>query len=461
MAGAKQDASRPHGSNRRGGSLRQQKLVLAGLERRFEMTEDATLADLVHYRPGRDQPFHRWFRFREGYAPELVTRAIRAMPSKPQLVLDPFCGSGATLLGARTSAVPSIGVDINPVAALIARTKLRKYSRARLMRIREVARALSSIRRDAPTAPNPPLSIINQIFKPDILQALLATRRVIEREEDEFVRDLLLVGWLATLEEVSNVFKEGNGIKYRNRKRTPSGYVTIPWETTPAFQHDGFALVRARLHSQYSAMLADVDSLSSETPGTVYEGSALDLPQFVQEETVDLCMFSPPYCNNFNYMKIFKVELWMGAFVRSYSELRAITNRALRSHVETKLALPAKLDLPEELLAAAHWIGQRELWNARIPASVLAYFVDMQVVLKAVHNSLRRGGQCQIIVGNSAYAGILVATDVLLAEIGRTVGFEVERIVVARHLTTSSQQTIQLNGLRGALRESVVVLRKA
>jgi hypothetical protein len=84
----------------------------------------------------------------------------------------------------------------------------------------------------------------------------------------------------------------------------------------------------------------------------------------------------------------------------------------------------------------------------------------MQVVLKAVHKSLRRGGQCQIIVGNSAYVGILVATDVLLAEIGRTVGFEVERIVVARHLTTSSQQKVQLNGLHSALRESVVVLRK-
>jgi hypothetical protein len=100
------------------------------------------------------------------------------------------------------------------------------------------------------------------------------------------------------------------------------------------------------------------------------------------------------------------------------------------------------------------------LWNARIPASVLAYFVDMKAVLEAVHMSLRRGGQCQIVVGNSAYAGILVATDVLLAEIGRAVGFEVERIVVARHLTTSSQQKIQLNGLHSALRESVVMLRK-
>src|SRR5262245_27696843 len=38
-------------------------------------------------------------------------------------VLDPFCGSGATLVEAHLAGIPSIGVDLNPIACLISRVK--------------------------------------------------------------------------------------------------------------------------------------------------------------------------------------------------------------------------------------------------------------------------------------------------------------------------------------------------
>jgi hypothetical protein len=65
-----------------------------------------------------------------------------------------------------------------------------------------------------------------------------------------------------------------------------------------------------------------------------------------------------------------------------------------------------------------------------------------------------------MVVGNSAYGGILIPTDSLLAAIGRSLGFSVENIGVARHLTTSSQQKLALEDRKHFLRESVVVLRK-
>jgi hypothetical protein len=65
-----------------------------------------------------------------------------------------------------------------------------------------------------------------------------------------------------------------------------------------------------------------------------------------------------------------------------------------------------------------------------------------------------------MVVGNSAYAGIVVPTDALIAQLGADQGLQVEKISVARHLTTSSQQRLQLEQRKEYLRESLVIMRK-
>jgi DNA methylase len=42
----------------------------------------------------------------------------------PGPVLDPFCGSGTTLLECQARGIPSVGIDLNPIATLIASVKL-------------------------------------------------------------------------------------------------------------------------------------------------------------------------------------------------------------------------------------------------------------------------------------------------------------------------------------------------
>ncbi|MCK4821221.1 hypothetical protein KA005_35980, partial [bacterium] len=52
-------------------------------------------------------------------------------------------------------------------------------------------------------------------------------------------------------------------------------------------------------------------------------------------------------------------------------------------------------------------------------------------------------------------------TDALLAKISSELGFDVEKILVARHLTTSSQQKLKLSDRKAYLRESLVMLKKS
>ncbi len=88
------------------------------------------------------------------------------------------------------------------------------------------------------------------------------------------------------------------------------------------------------------------------------------------------------------------------------------------------------------------------------------YFADMCEVLKQIHRSLKPGGTCSIVVSNSAYAGIVIPTDLFLAMIGEQIGFKVREIEVERLIITSSQQYKKTEHIKKYLRESIVKLEK-
>ena len=92
---------------------------------------------------------------------------------------------------------------------------------------------------------------------------------------------------------------------------------------------------------------------------------------------------------------------------------------------------------------------------------IRGYFDDMELLLKRVYQMLVEGGRCYIVVANSAYKGILVPTDMLLANIAEQIGYKFKTIQVARKIRSSSQQ---MKGLYetydNLMRESIVVLEK-
>ena len=417
--------------------------------------------NLVNYSALRDEPVHRWFRYREGYSTQLVKNLIKDLP-RGSIILDPFCGCGTTLIASQEQGYESYGFDINPLSTLITRVKVREFSQLDLEELESLGREVLTLSSSSPSDDPPALSIINKVFHPDILSSLLRLRRFIKSVEKNHLREFMMVAWLSILEGVSNVFKEGNGIKYRNNKRTPEGYIKISneeWQRE-LFPEDKFTFAKQRFSEQLSLMISDARNRNQKLPKAhVIEASAENVGEYLQENSVAYIVFSPPYCNCFNYFKIFKIELWMGEFAKSYKEMKALNRRAMRSHVETKM--DRDYDEPIELVDAfVELIDQDRLWDKRIPKAVQGYFIDMKRILRALYNVLKPGGKCVIVVGNSAYSGILIPTDALLAKIASGLGFDLEKISVARHLTTSSQQKLELEDRKEYLRESLVFLTK-
>lgn len=437
--------------------LEQNERVIRSLANRYTFEDSPDLGALV--RPSdKHEPVQRWFHYREGYTVELCQQYIRP---DDQLVLDPFCGFGSTLLAAKRAGVPSIGFDVNPLASFVASVKTRNYSSEDLDTLRKIQTAIVGLSESDEQAASPSIRILPKLFDSGILSALNACRQIIDREPDSKAKDLALLCWLSVLESVSNTYREGNGLKYRNRVRRGNSYTVVPIATwaDSRFPADRVGFVSDRVSSAIDIALDDIEENESSHQPLVIEGDSSLLSRDVRAGSVTSAIFSPPYCNCFNYIKAYKLELWMGGFIKSYPQISGLTERGIRSRVES-ITAPAPASEHKSVEAIARLVSEGDLWSTALPSVVRGYFADMTRLLEETYRALAKGGRATIVVGNSALAGVLIPTDLLLADIAAKIGFEVDRVRGARHLTTSSQQRIRLLPLKSFLRESVIELSK-
>jgi hypothetical protein len=435
-----------------------QKVDLEKLEKEFKIEHDSLLKDMVSYSPRADLPIHKWFRYREGYSVDLINRLVGG---KEKRILDPFCGCGTTVLSAKINRIPGIGIDINPISVFVSKVKTRDYEAQDIERVKIEVKSILSRKQSKERYLIPSLRILDKAFHPEVLNQLIFIKNCINQIEEEKIRDFIFLGFISIIEEVSNTYKEGNGIKYKFTKRTKDGYKQIPidvWyrENLP---QDKIEYVNRVFSEKISSMILDLQkSPLPKSIVNIFEGDARKINNYVENDSISLAAFSPPYCNCFDYFEIFKLELWLGDFIRDYNDLRERRKKALRSNVNSDLSQNVEgFPYLEQFLDK---LDETKLWDRKIIDVIRGYFSDMKEVEKGIYKALEDGERCIIIVGNSAYGGVLIPTDLLLAKIANEIGFKVEKIRIARHLTTSSQQKKKLEDVKEFLRESLVCLRK-
>ena len=102
----------------------------------------------------------------------------------------------------------------------------------------------------------------------------------------------------------------------------------------------------------------------------------------------------------------------------------------------------------------------QKLWDKKIPKMLKLYYDDMFNVIDQCYEALNINGFCSIVVGNSAYGGIVFPADLILAQYAESIGFKVDKIEIDRYIITSSQQYEITKDAGKYLRESVICLVK-
>lgn len=413
----------------------------------YPETDKATYKSILNFSDDLSRPFQRWCRYKEGYSIELVETLIKKYnKNKKGVILDPFLGSGTTLIGANNLGLSGIGFEVNPFSYHLATCKNSIYTKEDVNNLKKcVKKILQDALNNEISYSLPELSISHKVFNAEIEGYYMRIKVVIDSLSiPNKIKSFLSLGWISKIEEFANYRKAGNGLKIKKYKR--------PNNITIENVQDSLSLL-------YYDMIADIEKHSAIKNTTIYNDTCLEMENYIDESSVSGIISSPPYANCFDYTEIYKLELWFGQYVKSYSDLKKLRQKAIRSNLNGTLK-DDNIKVSNYLEILLNELKTKKLWDKRIPQMLKLYFSDMFKLIDKCYKVLEKHGFCCVIVGNSAYSNVVFPTDLLLAQYSETIGFKVDQILVDRYLITSSQQYENTKGLKNYLRESIVCLRK-
>jgi DNA modification methylase len=402
------------------------------------------------------QPRHRWYPFKEGFSGELVTEAIRSIGGigkngRKLAILDPFCGSGTTPVVAALGNHNAHAVEVNPFCAFTSRVKClpgvwRKG--AFDIKLNEIIKNARADQRESILEKQSTFSkrggSRKWLFNQSVLRAFDATWRAANSLGGAY-RSAFQLAAMRSAMDCCNAKKDGKALRYHD------DWEGRNYSARTFFEH---------LHIIANQFREDTTlaPIKSDRKICIRSGDARKSLHKLASESFDLLVTSPPYLNSFDYSDIYRPELFLGGYVRSNEDLRRIRLRTLRSHIQVKwcgdISVGSRL-LIEPLTKLRE---SESLWSNRLPDMVEAYFHDMHKIFVEAARVLKVKAEAWIVVSTSAYAGIQIPVDLILAELATGLGFELKGVYVLRSLRAAGQQQEKFGTAGHPLRESLIVL---
>jgi DNA modification methylase len=379
-------------------------------------------------------------------------------------LLDPFCGTGTTLVEAKLQGISACGVEANPFAHFA-----------------------SAVKTDWRVSPNELIASSQQIAKEAL--ACLAKQGIDDQSP--------FTGKIAALPLRTLSSEEAKLLLTDSISPVPLHKALVLLECikrqpgTSAYQYQLLALAKAlvfkisNLHfgpeigvgktkldspvistwlCEVEKMADDLRKVSEADPAIseIHLGDARRINEILPPQSIDAVITSPPYPNEKDYTRITRLESVLLGFISNKADLRNLKNGLVRSNTRNVYK-----DDDDDLWIAdflavqkiAQTIEQRRLELGKTSGFeklygrvARLYFGGMARHLAALRTVLRPGAQLAYVVGDQAsYLRVMIRTGQLLGEIAQSLGYELVRIDLFRtRLSTTTKEQ---------LREEVVVLR--
>ncbi len=378
-----------------------------------------------------DRTLHRWVPWIAGFSGSFVAGVLdKVRRERRRLrVLDPFAGVGTTLIEALKHGDDAIGFEINPYAALAckAKTQAAHYDvemlAAMLDRFEEYAE--EKLWLNESTASTPPTGFRSRVpfFSPEVEQQVLACLDFLAEETTDWVKDVFQVAFGAVMVSFSNYSYEPS-----LGTRAAAG--------KPNIDHaDVFSIVKRKLwemHEDIVTFQRWMRKYKRVPRATVYPLSYFDHARRVKPHSIDVLITSPPYLNNYHYIRNTRPHLFWLGMVQGTADLKSIEHQNFGQFWQTVRSGP-EITLQPQL---PHLARQLEELRARHVEKgayggpgwanyAAAYFNDCQRFCALTRTRMRAGGAVVVVIGNNILQGIEFQTDKMFAEIAEREGFEV------------------------------------
>lgn len=412
--------------------------------------------------PG-DSAAHGWYRFVLSYPPHLVRHYLHRFGADETTVcLDPFCGTGTTVVECKKLGIGSIGIEAHPMSHFAALTKTdwtpdadglvthaeRIAKRAAVLLSRDGisdSGTNHNVRAKLRELPAEAAGILlsNSISPLPLHKTLVLLDVLNAVRDDRYHRHELLALARALVTNIGNLhFGPEVGVG----PPKADAAVVANW------------LAQVRIIAADLRLLVARSGVSSN----VIHADSRQLAGRVAEQTVDIVITSPPYPNEKDYTRTTRLESVLLGLVRNKQELRAIKQGLMRSNTRNVykgdddhnwVAEHAEIDqIADEIERRRIELRKTSGFEKMYARVTKLYFGGMAKHLNELKPVLRPGAQLAYVVGDQAsYLRVMIRTGQLLADVAKTQGYEVQGIDLfrTRFSTATGEQ----------LREEVVLLR--
>ncbi|MBN1942780.1 MAG: DNA modification methylase [Phycisphaerae bacterium] len=364
-------------------------------------------------------PVHRWFRFSAGFSAQWVSAVIRENARLSPRVLDPFAGSGTTLIAAEQSGTPSVGIEAHPFIARIARAKLdwRSDPEDYLEHVRQIRERSEKLTPQAYSYP----PLVYKCYDSSTLEKLDVLRQACEEFADDTPAGRL--AWLTFVSILRSVSHAGTAqwqYVLPNKRKAKTAKVYEAFDRTCGIFYEDMLVGRQQASPKATLILGDARRC---------EG--------VQSGWANLVITSPPYPNNYDYADATRLEM---SFLREVSgwgdlqtKIRRYLIRSCSQHVpEKNVCLEEVLDA-QELAPIRDEVADvcRQLAEIRLERGgrktyhlmVACYFRDLALVWRALRRCCASPSRVCFVIGDSAPYGVYVPVIPWLGALATAAGF--------------------------------------
>jgi len=390
-----------------------------------EIKQDSILNILTNKVTGYTHGFHK---YPAKFIPHIPKWAINKYLAgqKRKTILDPFCGSGTTLVEGILAGHNVIGIDIDPLSCLIAKVKTTDVNISELNEVSDWL--VKGIKKGKRGEFKPECETIGHWFPKETINKLSIIRTLINQIPERFgdnksiedIRNLLIICFSSIIRRVSYADNESQ-----------KTYVSHTHIKTPVEPLGLFLSQLALFKDRITKFSENIPKLRNRI---ICSSSTESLKVKLKGNNIDLSITSPPYIKAIDYIYNQMVELfWIGDLFGI--ETQSKQNRKKKEYIGTKHFHKKEF---VEYTPFETTIGIKKLDNKiqkvfktdkknghKHAYITFKYFMGMENHFAEISKCLDKGKHCIIVVGDSSVSTIFFNTADFLTEIAERNGFRI------------------------------------